>query len=157
MERNYIPQRGVDFDDFIGTTYFENHIGLERPQMVPVFCPKNGNHDDDFIGIRVSGYATKAKNEEDMGKLVQLIVYPTKEATEADIDRLFKKVEAEDGTVKYLPKESASSLDEVYIRVCYSKEEGKADNLKWVAAVNGGELFHLSGERRVYQPKDAEL
>lgn len=151
MNSNYVPQRGVDFDDFIGSMYFQSHLGLENPQMTPVFCPANEKHDDDFIGIRVTGYATKVD-----GKLVELIVYPTKNFTPEDLDRLFDKRELEDGSVKYSPKSSASSLEEVYIRVCYGKD-GKKDNYKWVAAVNGGELFHLSGEKRTYVPKDAEL
>ena len=149
MNQNYIPQRGVDFDDFIGSIYLRNRMGLESPQFTPVFCPANANHDDDFIGIRISGYATK----ED-GKLVQEIAYPAKNFTKDDLDKLFNKVETEDG-VKYTVKSSASALDEVYIRVCYGKD-GKKDNLKWVAAVSGGEVFHLSGDRRTYQPKDGE-
>lgn len=150
MDQNYIPQRGVDFDDFIGSIYLRSKLGLEAPQFTPVFCPANENHDDDFIGIRISGYATKTD-----GKLVEKIAYPSKNFTKEDLDKLFNKVETEDG-VRYTVKSSVSSLDEVYLRVCYGKD-GKKDNFKWVAGVANGELFHLSGDRRVYQPKDAEL
>jgi len=150
MDNNYIPQRGVDFDDYIGSMYFADQKGLENVQFTPVFCPANENHDDDFIGIRYSGYDTKKT-----GKLVQGIAYPAKNFTDADLNKLFDKVETEDGEVHYSPKSSVS-LDEVYIRVCYSKTEGKEDNIKWVAGVDGGEMITLSGDRRVYQPKDAE-
>jgi len=150
MDNNYIPQRGVDFDDYIGSMYFADRKGLENVQFTPVFCPANENHDDDFIGIRYSGYDTKKT-----GKLVQGIAYPAKNFTDADLNKLFDKVETEDGEVHYSPKSSVS-LDEVYIRVCYSKTEGKEDNIKWVAGVDGGEMITLSGDRRVYQPKDAE-
>lgn len=154
MNQNYVPQRGVDFDDFIGSIYFEAQKGLENVQFKPVFCPANTKHDDDFIGISYSGYATKATGK-DAGKLVQGIAYPAKNFTDADLERLFDKIEAKDGSVQYRAK-SNLSFDEVYIRVCYSKDEGKEDNIKWVAAVDGGEVFHLSGDRRVYVQKDAE-
>lgn len=152
MNQNYVPQRGVDFDDFIGSLFLKEHYGLTSPQFTPVFCPANANHDDDFIGIRISGYATKGD-----GKLVEKIAYPSKNFTKEDVERIFDKTVLEDGTVRYSPKNVMSALDELYIRVCYSKEEGKEDNLKWVAGIAGGEVFRLSGERRVYQPKDAEL
>jgi len=152
---NYIPQRGVDFDDFIGSMYLANQKGLENVQLVPVFCPANDKHDDDFIGIRYQGYATNADKKEDVGKLVSDIMYPSKNYTKEDLERLFDKVEAEDGTIRYTPKSSVS-FDEVYIRVCYSKKEGKKDNIKWVSAIDGGEVFTLSGDRRAYNPKDAE-
>jgi len=155
METNYIPQRGVDFDDFIGTVYFAAQKGLENVQFNPVFCPANDNHDDDFIGIGYSGYATNATKREDMGKLVQGIAYPAKNFTKEDLERLFDKVETENGEVHYRAKSSVK-FDEVYIRVCYSQKEGKEDTIKWVAAVDGGEAIVLHGDRRVYQPKDAE-
>lgn len=154
MNDNYIPQRGVDFDDFIGSIYFENQKGLENVQFTPVFCPANANHDDDFIGIRYSGYATKAKGK-DAGKLIQGIAYPAKNFSSEDLTRLFDKVEAEDGAVSYRPK-SSISFDEVYVRVCYAQSEGKEDTIKWVAAVDGGEVIALHGDRRRYTPKDAE-
>ena len=155
MNENFMPQRGVDFDDFIGTLYFKNQIGLENVQMIPVFCPANEKHDDDFVGIRVQGYATKAERREDVGKLVSKILYPAKTFTEEDLKRLFDKIETEDGNVHYSPKSSVS-FDEVYIRVCYSKSD-KEDNLKWVAAVDGGEVIALHGDRRKYVAKDAEV
>jgi len=155
METNYIPQRGVDFDDFIGSVYFAAQKGLENVQFKPVFCPANDKHDDDFIGISYSGYATKAEDRKDMGKLVQGIAYPAKAATKEDIERLFDKIDLENGETAYRAKASVS-LDEVYIRVCYAQSEGKADTIKWVAAVDGGEAIVLHGERRVYNPKDAE-
>lgn len=150
MDTNYIPQRGVDFDDFIGSMYFADQKGLENVQFTPVFCPANEHHDDDFIGIRYSGYDTRKT-----GKLVQGIAYPAKNFTAEDLNKLFNKVELEDGSVRYVPK-STGGFDEVYIRVCYSKTEGKEDNIKWVAAVDSGEMIALTGERRVYNPKDAE-
>lgn len=151
MEQNYIPQRGVDFDDYIGTSYFEKSLKMQAPQMIPVFCPANESHEDDFIGIRLSGYADSDKG------LVQVtkMLYPAKNFTKEDLAKLFNEVKLEDGTKRYTPK-SNGSFDEVYIRVCYSKQEGKEDNIKWVAAVDGGEAVVLHGERRVYQPKDAE-
>lgn len=150
MNNNYIPQRGVDFDDFIGSIYFKDQKGLENVQFKPVFCPANGKHDDDFIGLSYSGYDTIKT-----GKLIQGIAYPSKNFTKDDLDRLFDKIEGKDGSVQYRAK-SDLSFDEVYIRVCYSKEEGKEDNIKWVAAVDGGEVFSLHGDRRVYVQKDAE-
>ena len=90
-----------------------------------------------------------------MGKLVTGIMYPARNFTEKDVEKLFDAVEAEDGTVSYRLKGNVS-LDEVYIRVCYAQTEGKEDTIKWVAAVDGGEVFTLSGDRRVYNPKDAE-
>lgn len=149
MNENYIPQRGVDFDDFIGSMYFKNEKGLENVQFTPVFCGANANHDDDFIGLRYSGYDTVKT-----GKLVQGIAYPAKNFTKEDLERLFDKVETEEGSV-YRPKTNLS-LDEVYIRVCYSKDADKEDNIKWVAAVDGGEVFALHGDRRKYVVKDAE-
>lgn len=151
MNENFIPQRGVDFDDFIGTTYFDKTLKMKNPQMVPVFCPKNANHDDDFIGIRVNGYADSDKGS----VMVSKILYPAKQFTADDLKRLFTKTEGEDGTVHYSPK-SNLSFDEVYIRVCYSHDENKEDNIKWVSAIDGGEVVVLHGERRVYNPKDAE-
>ena len=150
MNQTFVPQRGVDFDDFIGSMYFADQKGLENVQFTPVFCPANENHDDDFVGIRYSGYDTKKT-----GKLVQGIMYPAKNFTEEDLERLFTKTDLKDGSVKYTAKTNLS-LDEVYIRVCYSKQEGKEDNIKWVSAIDGGEVFYLHGERRVYNPKDAE-
>lgn len=154
MVQDYIPQRGVDFDDFVGTSYFEKSLKMQNPQMVPVYCPANDKHDDDFIGIRLSGYAMS-----DGGlKLVQRIIYPAKNRTDADVKRLFDATTLEDGTVKYTPKSSVS-FDELYVRVCY-KTQGQpnpeVDNIKWVAGVDGGEMITLTGDRRVYQPKDAE-
>jgi len=150
MNANGIPERGIDFDDFIGSMYFSDQKGLENVQFTPVYCPANEKHDDDFVGIRYSGYDTRKT-----GKLIQGIAYPAKNFTAEDIERLFTKVELENGEVKYVPKSSAS-LDEVYVRVCYSKQEGKEDNIKWVAAVDGGEVLVLHGDRRTYNPKDAE-
>jgi len=155
MNENYIPQRGVDFDDFIGSEYFDAQKGLANVKFTPVFCPANENHSDDFIGIRYTGYATNAIRREDRGKLMDGIMYPAKNFTKEDMERLFDDVKQADGTVKKVCKRDIS-LDEVYIRVCYSKKEGKADNIKWVAAVEGGEVLALHGERRVYQPTDAE-
>jgi len=154
MDNNVIPQRGVHFDDFIGTMYLKDQKGLENVQLTPVFCGANDKHDDDFVGIRYSGYDTVKT-----GKLQEGIMYPAKNFTAKDLDRLFTKVEAEDGTIQYRPKASLS-LDEVYIRVCYKtpgKSDPDKDNLKWVAAIDGGEVFALSGEKRTYVPKDAEL
>lgn len=153
METNYIPQRGVDFDDFIGSIYFENQKGLVNATFTPVFCPANDKHNDDFIGVRYQGYATKASGK-DAGKLIQGIAYPARECTEADVNALFDKVETETGIV-YRPK-SDLALDELYIRVCYSQTPDKEDNIKWVAAVSGGEVITLHGDRRRYQPADAE-
>lgn len=150
MNQNYIPQRGVDFDDFIGSLFFKAEKGMDNVQFTPVFCGANGKHDDDFIGIRYQGYQTKGN-----GKLVQGIMYPSKNFTKEDLERLFVKTETEDGSVVYRAK-SNLTLDEVYIRVCYSHDEEKEDNIKWVAAVDGGEVFALHGDRRVYTPKDAE-
>ena len=144
MEANYIPQRGIDFDDFIASIYLSNTYGLENVQFVPRLCLANDNHEDDFIGIFYSGYDTKKT-----GKLVQGIMFPTKTFTPDDLNRLFDKVETEEGIV-YRPK-SDLTLDEVYVRVCYSKTEGKADTIKWVSAVDGGELFSLHGEKRIYK------
>ena len=155
MNQNYIPQRGVDFDDFIGTLYFANQKGLENVQFTPVYCPANDKHDDDFIGIRYSGYATNAAKREDMGKLVQGIAYPARNFTEKDVEKMFDKVEGENGVVIYRPKANVT-FDEVYVRVCYAQTEGKEDSIKWVAAVDGGEVITLSGDRRTYNPKDAE-
>lgn len=149
MTTNNIPERGIDFDDFIGSMYFKDQMGLENVQFTPVFCPANSNHDDDFIGVRYQGYDTKKT-----GKLIQGIAYPAKNFTAEDKERLFDKVETEEGPV-YRTKANLS-LDEVYIRVCYSKKEGKSDNIKWVAAVDGGEVFALHGDRRKYVEKDAE-
>ena len=154
MNQNYIPQRGVDFDDYMGSIFFAEQKGLDNAKFTPVFCPANDKHDDDFIGIRYSGYATKAKGKE-AGKLVQGIMYPARECAEKDIDRLFDKVEDENGNVQYRPKSSVT-FDEVYIRVCYAQTEGKEDSIKWVVAVDGGEAITLSGDRRRYTPRDAE-
>ena len=154
MNQTFAPQRGVDFDDFIGTSYFEKSLKLTNPQMVPVFCPKNDKHDDDFIGIRVSGYADSDRGLRSTVKMI----YPAKDFTAADLDRLFEKVETENGTVHYRAKSSVS-FDEVYVRVCYKtpgKPNPEEDNIKWVSAIDGGEVFYLHGERRVYNPKDAE-
>ena len=150
MNQTFVPQRGADFDDYIGSMYFADQKGLENVQFTPVFCHANENHDDDFVGIRYSGYDTKKT-----GKLFQGIMYPAKNFTKEDLERLFTKTDLEDGSVKYTAKTNLS-LDEVYIRVCYSKQEGKEDNIKWVSAIDGGEVFYLHGERRVYNPKDAE-
>jgi hypothetical protein len=155
MNENYVPQRGVDFDDFIGTTYFAEQKGLENINFNPVFCGKNENHDDDFIGIGYAGYATRAEKREDRGKYVEGIMYPSKHFTKEDLDRLFDKVELENGEVRYRAKNTVK-FDQVYIRVCYSQREGKADTIKWVSAVDGGEVIVLHGDRRTYQPKDAE-
>lgn len=154
MENNYIPQRGVDFDDFIGTSYFKKSLKMSSPQLTPVFCPKNGKHDDDFIGINLSGYA-----DSDRG-LIQTsrIIYPAKNFTAEDLERLFDKNEAKDGTVAYRAKANVS-LDEVFIRVCYKtpgKPNPEEDNIKWVVAVDHGESFALHGERRVYAPKEKD-
>jgi len=154
MTANFIPERGIDFDDFIGTTYFEKSLKINAPQMIPVFCGKNDNHDDDFIGIRLSGYADTERGSIQTSR----VLYPAKEFTKADLERLFDAVTTEDGKVHYHPKSSVS-FDEVYIRVCY-KTPGQpnpaVDNIKWVAAVDGGEAIVLHGDRRVYNPKDAE-
>ena len=154
MNQNYIPQRGVDFDDFIGTIFFSEQKGLENVQFTPVYCPANDKHDDDFIGIRYSGYATKAKGK-DAGKLVQGIAYPAKQFTAEDVAKLFDKIEGEGGVVAYRPK-STVTFDEVYIRVCYAQDADKEDNIKWVAGVDGGEVITLHGDRRRYTPRDAE-
>ena len=153
-----MPQRGVDFDDFIGTVYLEDELGLDNVQMIPVYCPANDNHDDDFIGIRYQGYSKKAVPEKNIkrGQLISNIMYPAKDFTEEDVLRLFDKVETEEGSVHYSPKSSVC-FDEVYIRVCYSKDPEKADNIKWVAAVDGGEAIVLHGDRRVFISKDAEV
>lgn len=154
MDANYIPQRGVDFDDFIGTSYFAKSLKMRDPQMRPVFCPANDKHDDDFIGISLRGYA----DGEAGAVLKERIIYPAKNFTKDDLSRLFNKVELENGDVKYVPADNLS-FDEVYVRVCY-KTPGKPnpdkDNIKWVAAVDGGEAVVLHGERRVYTQKDAE-
>lgn len=157
METTFIPQRGVDFDDFIGSIYFNDEKGLVNVSFLPVFCPANEKHSDDFVGISYQGYTTKAVPEKGIkrGIWISGIMYPAKNFTKEDIDRLFDKVEAEDGTVQYRAK-SSLAFDEVYIRVCYSKQEGKEDNIKWVSAIDGGEVFVLHGDRRVYSPKDAE-
>lgn len=157
MNANNIPERGIDFDDFIGTMYLEDEKGLENVQMIPVFCPANEKHDDDFVGIRYQGYSTKEVPSKKVrrGQLISGIIYPAKNFTAEDLERLFVKVEMEDGTVHYSPN-PAVSFDEVYIRVCYSKSEDKEDTLKWVAAVDGGEAVVLHGDRRAYNPKDAE-
>ena len=151
MNPTFVPQRGVDFDDYIGTSYFEKTLKMLNPQMTPVFCAANENHSDDFIGIRLRGYA-----DSEGGFIIkEKLLYPAKNFTEEDLKRLFDKVELEDGSTKYTAKTNLS-LDEVYIRVCYSKQEGKEDNIKWVSAIDGGEVFYLHGDRRVYNPKDAE-
>lgn len=152
-QTNYIPQRGIDFDDFIGSKYFEAEKQIDNLQLNPVFCGANENHSDDFIGIAYKGYQTRGN-----GKLIEGIMYPSKNFTQEDLDRLFDKVSLEDGTVKYVPSKNLS-LNQVYIRVCY-KTPGKpnpaTDTIKWVAAVDGGEVFALHGDRRRYQPKNAE-
>jgi len=154
MDQNYVPQRGIDFDDFIGTSYFNKSLKMSEPQMHPVFCGKNENHTDDFIGISLTGYANS-----DAGYVRKdRIIYPAKNFTAEDMKRIFDKVELENGEVKYVPAKNLS-LDEVYIRVCYKtpgKPDPEKDTMKWVAAVDGGEAIVLHGERRVYQPKDAE-
>lgn len=155
MNKDYVPQRGVDFDDYIGTTYFEKSLKMSNPQLTPVYCKANGKHDDDFIGINLSGYA-----DTDRGSVsTSRILFPAKNFTEADLSRLFSKVTGEDGTVQYRAKNNLS-LDEVFIRVCYKtpgKPNPEKDNIKWVAAIDGGEMFSLSGDKRSYVPKDAEL
>jgi hypothetical protein len=155
METMYIPQRGVDFDDFIGSVYFKEQKGLENVQLNPVFCPANDRHDDDFIGIQYSGYAVNAEKKEDRGKLIQGIAYPAKDFTTEDLNRLFDEVEDQNGGKHYRAKSSVK-FDEIYIRVCYSQKEGKPDTIKWVAAIDGGEAVVLHGDRRTYNPKDAE-
>ena len=154
MNPNYIPQRGVDFDDFQGMSYFAKSLKMSSPQLTPVFCGKNDKHDDDFIGISLSGYADSERG------LIQTsrMIYPAKNFTQDDLTRLFDKVETKDGGVQYKPK-SSLSLDEVFIRVCYKtpgKPNPEEDNMKWVVAVDGGEVFSLHGDRRVYVQKDAE-
>ena len=158
METNYIPQRGVDFDDFVGLYggegYFHKALGLYNPEMRPIFCNANDKHSDDFIGISLTGFA-----KSNLGAVkVEKIIYPAKNFTADDLDRLFDKVELENGEAKYRAK-SDLVFDEVYIRVCY-KTPGKPcpekDTMKWVAVVDGGEAIVLHGDRRVYQPKDAE-
>ena len=149
MEKtNYIPQRGVDFDDFIGTSYLKKSLKMSAPQLVPVYCPANDKHSDAFIGVRVQGYA-----DSDQGmKQISRIMFPTRNFTEEDLNRLFVKTELEDGTVRYSAAENFS-FDEVYVRVCY-KTPGKPnpdeDNLKWVAAIDGGEVIALHGDKRRY-------
>ena len=154
MDQNYIPVRGYDFDDFIGTSYFEKSLKMRNPQMSPVFCGANDKHDDDFIGIRLSGYA----NTEAGMKQTSRILYPAKNFTSEDLARLFDKVEGEGGVVRYAPKANLT-FDEVFVRVCY-KAPGKPnpdeDNLKWVVAIDGGEQVALHGDRRKYVAKDAE-
>lgn len=179
MNENYIPQRGVDFDDYAGTLYFASkRFGISNVQLNPLFCGKNGKHDDDFIGISYSGYRDGAfvdvngKEHKADGLLIQGIMYPAKNFTAEDLSRMFDKVELEDGEVKYTPK-SNIRFDEVFIRVCYAIEEservrkikaeakhtlsiGELDNLKWVAGVDGGEVVALHGDRRKFAVKDAE-
>jgi len=142
----YVPQRGIDFDDFIGTNYFAKRLGLENVQFRPVLVKANDKHED-FIGIGWSGYDTVGDGIYKSG-----LMFPTKNFTEADVKRLFNKVETEEGVV-YQPKADLA-IDQVYIRVCYSREPEKADTIKWVSAVEGGELFTLSGEKRVYVPAE---
>ena len=139
----------------MGSLYFKSEKKIENVQLSPVFCPKNDNHDDDFIGIHYQGYQTRGN-----GKLVEGIMYPAKNFTAEDKERLFDKIDTKEGTV-YRAK-SNLSLDEVFIRVCY-KTPGTPnpdkDNIKWVAAVDGGEVFALHGDRRKYvvkETKDAE-
>ena len=154
MDNNYIPVRGYDFDDFVGSTYFDKSLKMRDPQMRFVFCKANKKHDDDYIGISLRGYA----DTEAGSMLKDKPIYPAKNFTKEDMDRIFEKVELEDGTVNYVQRKDLS-IDEVFIRVCYKtpgKPNPEKDNIKWVAAVDGGEAVVLHGDRRVYTQKDAE-
>jgi hypothetical protein len=179
MKENTLPQRGVDFDDYVGSMYFaSDRFGLTNVQLKPVFCPANDNHDDDFVGIQYSGYRTEPFIDADGvshkgdGLLIQGIAYPAKNFVDGDLDRLFDTTELQNGDVKHTAK-SSISFDEFYVRACYPQEGskrverikseakrvlslGELDNLKWVAAMEGGEAIVLHGDVRKYNVKDAE-
>lgn len=179
MNKNSMPQRGVDFDDYAGTKLFaSDRFGLSNVNFTPIFCGANENHDDEFIGISYSGYRMEnflgidGKMHSSDGLLIQGIIYPSKAFTEDDLERLFDTVETDSGDTKYVLKADIR-LDEAFVRVCYALEDservaklkkeakhtlsiGELDNLKWVAVVDGGEAIVLHGDRRQYIAKDAE-
>lgn len=150
METKVNVTRGIDFDDFVGSSYFEKSLKMSAPQLLPVFCPANSEHDDDFIGIVLSGYA----DSEQGLKQTSRMLFPAKQATAEDIADLFDKVELEDGSVKLVAKPIA--IDEIFIRVCYKvsgEPNPELDSIKWVSFVRDGELVTLSGDKRVYKAK----
>ena len=156
MAEKYVPTRGFDFDDFVGTSYFEKSMKIKSPALVPVFSGANDKHEEDLVCFRLTGYA-----ETEQGlKQTERMIFPVRKATDEDINGLFKTIELEDGN-KRLVANDTSSLAEVYIRVCY-KTPGTPnpdeDNLKWVVAVNSnGESVILHGDKIVYKPAtDAE-
>lgn len=151
METKVNVTRGIDFDDFVGSSYFEKSLKMSAPQLTPVFCKANSEHEDDFVGIVLSGYA----DSEQGLKQTSRMLFPTKLATDADIDELFDKVALEDGSVKLVAKPVA--LDEIFIRVSYRTPgcpDPENDSIKWVSYVKDGELCGLHGKKREYKQKN---
>lgn len=151
METKVTVVRGYDFDDFIGSSYFEKSLKMSAPQLTPVYCKANAEHDDDFVGIVVSGYADSDQGE----KQVSRMMFPTKLATKEDLNELFDEVPLQDGTTKLVAKQVA--LDEIFIRVCYKtpgEPNPEVDSIKWVSFVKDGELCSLNGAKREYKKKN---
>lgn len=166
MENNFIPQRGIHFDDVMFSAFLKDPetYGMSNPQFNFVFCPANANHSDDFIGISVTGYGRN-------GKLVSRMLYPAKACTDADVLRLFNVVTDKEGNRHYSPKVVPT---EVFGRATYLDELGNLKDciddwgLKWSQAVetlkDGENYIKLSGEKRGYVTRssapaaaDAEL
>ena len=169
---NFIPERGKHYDAVEFTHYLRtttagrpkdkaNVLSFVAPQYGFVLCTDK-NTGEQYVAIAVNGYR-------DNGTYGTKWLYPTREATESDIAKLFNKTELEDGSVKYVPKVRPANI---FGSVTYidkdgnEKEDPNTWNMKWGAVILAdedgnpqvGTPLVLSGDRREYvvEKSDAE-
>lgn len=164
---------GVDFDvinanDFLSigayATATEKHLpdaldaSINYPQFAFVFVPKSETNAEDLVCVSASGYTKK-------GTQRSILMFPARSFTAEDIKKIFKVEEGENGAKRYVPVMTPAT---VFGSVSYTDKNGTAHanakdwTYKWNCAVilhedQSEDYVTLSGEKRVFNAKDAEL
>lgn len=150
--------KGVHYDFIEAGTFLEENedLCIKNPQFAFVYCAPNEKHDDAYIGIRVTGYRK--------GIEVTKMMHAGRNFTEKDLNTIFKVTEDSEGRKHYTAKVYPSV---VYGSVSYADKDlnlyDTPDDwtFKWGSAILIGKddeetVITLSGDPRVYNPKDAE-
>ena len=137
---------GVDFDvinanDFLSVGAYPTakekllpdalDAGINYPQFTFVFVQKSETNAEDLVCVSASGYTKK-------GTQRSILMFPARSFTAEDIKKIFKVEEGEDGTKRYIPVLTPTT---VFGSVSYTDRNGNSHakakdwTYKWNCAV----------------------